>query len=68
MPSSRHSTASKRAASSRANTLCISDVPGLAKHTSTPPSDNVWTIACAPFIARFYPVAGLTIDRWGTAG
>ena len=34
---------------SSAATKCISDVPGLAKHTSTPPSTKVLIRAWAPF-------------------
>ena len=35
---------------SSAATKCISDVPGLAKHTSTPPPTSVRTRLSAPFI------------------
>jgi tripartite-type tricarboxylate transporter receptor subunit TctC len=44
-------------ARSSAETKCISEVPGLAKQTSTSPSRRVCTIASEPFIAlllRFY--------------
>src|SRR5204862_1119165 len=41
MPSTRSSAATK----------CISEVPGLAKQTSTPPATNVRTRLSAPFIA-----------------
>ena len=37
---------------SSAATKCISDVPGLVKHTSTPPSTSVRMSACAPFMRR----------------
>jgi len=33
-----------------AATSCISDVPGLAKQTSTPHSFSVWIKASAPFM------------------
>jgi hypothetical protein len=33
-----------------AETICISDVPGLAKHTSTPALRRVCNILSAPFI------------------
>src|SRR4029079_9110452 len=42
MPSTRSSAATK----------CISDVPGLAKQTSTPPPTSVRTRLSAPFIPR----------------
>ena len=35
---------------SSAATKCISDVPGLAKHVSTPLASKVWTRLSAPFI------------------
>src|SRR5262245_2189183 len=35
---------------SRAATKCISDVPGLVKHTFTPPPTNVRTRLSAPFM------------------
>src|ERR1043166_1380217 len=41
MPSTRSSAATK----------CISEVPGLAKHTLTPPPTSVRTRLSAPFIA-----------------
>src|SRR5204863_6627585 len=41
MPSTRSSAATK----------CISEVPGLAKHTLTPPPTSVRTKLSAPFIA-----------------
>src|SRR5450756_812515 len=37
---------------SRAATKCISEVPGLAKQTSTPPATRVRTRLSAPFIIR----------------
>src|SRR5688572_18835002 len=37
---------------SNADTKCISDVPGLAKHTFTSPFSNVRTRLSAPFIKR----------------
>ncbi|CCE05985.1 hypothetical protein BRAS3843_1530016 [Bradyrhizobium sp. STM 3843] len=49
MPSTRSSAATK----------CISEVPGLVKHTSTPPATRVRTRLSAPFIIR--SVQG----RWG---
>src|SRR5258707_15579155 len=51
MPSKRVSTPRIWGTVSRAATKCISEVPGLAKHTSTPPSTSVRIRACAPFIA-----------------
>src|SRR5206468_1981040 len=42
MPSTRSSAATK----------CISEVPGLAKQTSTPAPTSVRMSACAPFTAR----------------
>src|SRR5215212_2943493 len=36
---------------SSAATKCISEVPGLAKHTSTPPPTSVLTKLSAPFIS-----------------
>src|SRR6202035_2861909 len=42
MPSTRSSAATK----------CISEVPGLAKHTSTPPATKVRTRLSAPFMTR----------------
>ena len=35
---------------SRAETKCISDVPGFVKQTSTPPASNVLVRLSAPFI------------------
>src|SRR5262249_48206173 len=46
MPSTRSSAATK----------CISEVPGLAKHTSTPPATRVRTRLSAPFITRLSAV------------
>src|SRR5450756_688505 len=40
---------------SRAATKCISEVPGLAKQTSTPPATRVRTRLSAPFIVRSRP-------------
>src|SRR5262245_40080764 len=42
-------SASRRPGQAR-STKCISDVPGLAKHTSTPPPTSVRTRLSAPFI------------------
>ena len=49
-PSNRPSTARISGAVSSAATKCISEVPGLVKHTSTPPSTSVRMSACAPFM------------------
>src|ERR1700688_1626890 len=40
---------------SRAATKCISEVPGLAKQTSTPPATKVRTRRSAPFIVPLPP-------------
>src|SRR5258708_12319870 len=59
MPSTRSSAATK----------CISEVPGLAKQTSTPPATRVRTRLSAPFIvplpfATFsWPLLGLPADQ-----
>src|SRR3954451_14488592 len=50
-PSNRLSTPRISGTSSRAATKCISDVPGLEKHTSTPDSTSVLINACAPFMS-----------------
>src|SRR5215469_3828315 len=49
VPSNRHSTPRISGTASSAATKCISDVPGLAKHTSTPHPASVLISACAPF-------------------
>src|SRR4030081_1467780 len=49
-PSKRPSTPRISGTVSSAATKCISDVPGLEKHTSTPASPRVRIRACAPFI------------------
>src|SRR5689334_2485024 len=46
MPSTRSSAATK----------CISDVPGLAKQTVTPPPTKVRTRLSAPFMSAFLPL------------
>ena len=48
-PSNSPSTARISGTVSSAATKCISEVPGLVKHTSTPPSTSVRMRACAPF-------------------
>src|SRR3712207_2035566 len=47
---------------SSAATKCISDVPGLAKHTSTPAPANVLTKLAAPFICSLLPYASVERD------
>src|SRR6516162_8045085 len=49
-PSNRPSTQRMPSTRSRAATKCISEVPGLAKHTLTPPPTKVRTRLSAPFI------------------
>ena len=49
-PSNRHSTPRICGTVSSAATKCISEVPGLLKHTSTPAPVSVLISACAPFI------------------
>src|SRR5215813_638219 len=49
-PSKRPRTQRMPSTRSSAATKCISDVPGLAKHTSTPPPTSVRTRLSAPFI------------------
>src|SRR4051812_17317893 len=49
-PSNRPSTQRMPSTRSSAATKCISDVPGLAKQTSTPPATRVRTRLSAPFI------------------
>src|SRR5579872_6256684 len=49
-PSNRPSTQRMPSTRSRAATKCISEVPGLAKQTSTPPATRVRTRLSAPFI------------------
>src|SRR3981081_1519026 len=49
-PSNRPSTQRMPSTRSSAATKCISEVPGLAKQTSTPPATNVRTRLSAPFI------------------
>src|SRR6266436_2053130 len=49
-PSNRPSTQRMPSTRSRAATKCISEVPGLAKQTSTPPATKVRTRLSAPFI------------------
>ena len=49
-PSNSPSTPRISGTSSSAATKCISEVPGLAKHMSTPESTSVRSSACAPFI------------------
>src|SRR6202049_1217688 len=57
---------------SRAATKCISEVPGLAKHTSTPPPTRVRTRLSAPFIcsaiAPSSASAGRILPGGGTGG
>src|ERR1700674_2500302 len=48
-PSNRPSTQRIPSTRSSAATKCISDVPGLLKHTSTPPATSVRTRLSAPF-------------------
>src|SRR5258708_6928728 len=50
-PSNRPSTPRMSGTESNAATKCISEVPGLAKHTSTPASTSVRIRDCAPFIS-----------------
>ena len=57
-PSNSPSTHRMPGMRSSAATKCISDVPGLAKHVSTPLASNVWTRDSAPFI-RFSRWPGL---------
>src|SRR5436190_13027993 len=49
-PSNRPSTQRMPSTRSRAATKCISEVPGLAKQTSTPPATKVRTRLSAPFM------------------
>ena len=49
-PSNSASTARICGNSSSDATKCISDVPGFAKHTSTPEATSAPSRACAPFI------------------
>src|SRR6516164_548113 len=51
-PSNRPSTQRMPSTRSRAATKCISEVPGLAKQTLTPPPTKVRTRLSAPFIAN----------------
>src|SRR6266436_4032108 len=54
-PSNRPSTQRMPSTRSRAATKCISEVPGLAKQTSTPPATKVRTRLSAPFIVPLPP-------------
>lgn len=50
-PSNRHSTGRMAGAASSAATKCISEVPGLAKHTSTPSASRRFTTTSAPVLS-----------------
>src|SRR5215467_8509294 len=58
MPSTRSSAATK----------CISEVPGLAKHTSTPPATKVRTRLSAPFMTRPSAAGRSNIDQLPDVG
>ena len=53
-PSNNVSTPRSPGTSSRAATKCISDVPGFAKQTLSPPLTRVWMSAWAPFTTTTY--------------
>src|SRR6476469_9670979 len=53
-PSNRPSTQRMPSTRSSAATKCISEVPGLAKQTSTPPATNVRTRLSAPFMISLH--------------
>lgn len=63
-PSNRPSTPRISGTESSAATKCISDVPGLAKHTSTPVRTRVRISDCAPFMGGLSVVA-VRADRQG---
>src|SRR5215203_1388000 len=67
-PSNSPSTHRTPPTRSSAATKCISEVPGLAKQTSTPAPDNVLTRLSAPFICSAFPYAPTGSVQQGLEG
>src|SRR6185312_4266696 len=67
-PSNKPSTQRIPSTRSSAATKCISDVPGLAKHTLTPPPTIVRTRLSAPFIPVLRSLDPCCILPGGTGG